>query len=315
MYILSNWDAGYSYADKNQPDRRIVNRQENDMVGDAHYGQMQIDQNEIRRDFMKLREHIASAGINYSCTLREGSSFAPELKVGLYGEYRTRDYRTRAYFYRFDTDNLPADFAYGDVIDDILQDGNYGADKLYIYDDSDNRNSYKGDNILTAAYAGIDLPFGRWNVYAGVRFEYSRMALTSYTKIKDWDSETRNYTHADPFPSVNVTYRINDKHLLRAAYGMSTNRPEFREVSPSVYYDFDLFSDVKGNADLKAAYIQNADLRWEWYPAAGEGISVAVFYKHFRNPIETAILDAAAAVILTRSRMPTGPICTVWSWT
>lgn len=57
----------------------------------------------------------------------------------------------------------------------------------------------KGDNILTAAYAGIDLPFGRWNVYAGVRFEYSRMALTSYTKIKDWDSETRNYTHADPF--------------------------------------------------------------------------------------------------------------------
>ena len=119
-----------------------------------------------------------------------------------------------------------------------------------------------------------------------------RLKGTSYTKIKDWDSETRNYTHADPFPSVNVTYRINDKHLLRAAYGMSTNRPEFREVSPSVYYDFDLFSDVKGNADLKAAYIQNADLRWEWYPAAGEGISVAVFYKHFRNPIETAILDA-----------------------
>ena len=74
----------------------------------------------------------------------------------------------------------------------------------------------------------------------------------------------------------------------------STNRPEFREVSPSVYYDFDLFSDVKGNADLKAAYIQNADLRWEWYPAAGEGISVAVFYRHFRNPIETAILDAGS---------------------
>ena len=91
-----------------------------------------------------------------------------------------------------------------------------------------------------------------------------------------------------------MTYRINDKHLLRAAYGMSTNRPEFREVSPSVYYDFDLFSDVKGNADLKAAYIQNAALRWEWYPAAGEGISVAVFYKHFRNPIETAILDAGS---------------------
>ena len=51
---------------------------------------------------------------------------------------------------------------------------------------------------------------------------------------------------------------------------------------------------MKGNAHLKAAYIQNADLRWEWYPAAGEGISVAVFYKHFRNPIETAIPDAGS---------------------
>ena len=33
--------------------------------GDAHYGEMGIDQNEIRRDFTRLREHIASAGINY----------------------------------------------------------------------------------------------------------------------------------------------------------------------------------------------------------------------------------------------------------
>ena len=28
------------------------------------------------------------------------------------------------------------------------------------------------------------------------------------------------------------------------------------------------------------------DLRWEWYPHAGEQISVALFYKHFKNPIE-----------------------------
>lgn len=289
-----DWAAGYSYADKNQPDRRIINRQQNDMVGDAHYGEMGIDQNEIRRDFMKLSEHIVSGAVNYSCKFREGEAFVPELRIGFYGEYRMRDYRTRAFFYRFNSGNLPADFAYGDVTGDILQEDNYGADKLYVYDDSDNRNSYKGGNILTAAYVGVDLPFGRWNIYTGVRFEYSRMDLTSYTRIKDWDSEVKRYTHADPFPSINVTYRITDKHLLRAAYGMSTNRAEFREVSSSVYYDFDLFSDVKGNPDLKSAYIQNFDLRWEWYPSAGEGISVALFYKHFRNPIETTFLDAGS---------------------
>ena len=73
---------------------------------------------------------------------------------------------------------------------------------------------------------------------------------------------------------------------LRAAYGRSTNRPEFRELSSSVYYDFDLGSSVMGNPDLKAATIDNADLRWEWYPSRGEQISVALFYKHFAHPIE-----------------------------
>ncbi len=41
-----------------------------------------------------------------------------------------------------------------------------------------------------------------------------------------------------------------------------------------------------GNYDLKAAYIDNVDLRYEWYPSAGELVSVALFYKHFKNPIE-----------------------------
>ena len=125
-----DWNAGYSYANKHVPDRRIVNLQENDLYGDAHYGEMGIGQNEIRRDFTRLREHIASAGINYELRMREGRKVAPTLRTGAYGEFRTRDYRARAFFYRFDPSNLPADFVYGDVVDEILQPGNYGSDKL-----------------------------------------------------------------------------------------------------------------------------------------------------------------------------------------
>ena len=67
------------------------------------------------------------------------------------------------------------------------------------------------------------------------------------------------------------------------AYGKSVNRPEFREVSPSVYYDFDLASHVQGNVDLKSCYIHNVDLRYEFYPSRGEQITIAGFYKHFDN--------------------------------
>ncbi len=294
-----DWTAGYSYANRHLPDRRIINRQENDIYGDANYGKMQIDQNDIQRDFTRLVEHIASAGVNYEHTFREGKSFAPKLKTGLYGEYRTRDYLARAFYYRFNQSNLPEDFVYGDPVADILVPENFGADKLYLYDDTDNRNSYKGDNLTAAAYAGLNLPFGRLNIYAGVRYEHSDMTLTSYTRSKEWVSEKRSYVYDDLFPSVNATFRMSDRHQLRAAYGRSTNRPEFREVSSSAYYDFDLFSTIMGNPELKAAYIHNADLRYEWYPTNAEQVSLSFFYKHFRNPIETTIRDAGGSYTYT----------------
>src|SRR3712207_8403318 len=44
--------------------------------------------------------------------------------------------------------------------------------------------------------------------------------------------------------------------------------------------------DLEGNPDLERTRIQNADLRWEWYPDAGEVVSVGVFAKRFDKPIE-----------------------------
>lgn len=294
-----DWSVGYSYADKQIPDRRIINLQQNDIHGDAHYGQMQVDQNEMQRDFTKLTEHIASAGVNYEYNFGEGKAFAPKLRTGLYGEYRTRTYRARSFYYRFNASNLPSDFAYGDPVSEILTPDNLSADKLYLYDDTDNRDSYDGNNVLAAAYVGVNVPLGPLNLYAGARFEHSDMELTSYTRTSEWTSKARSYDYNDVFPSVNATFSLGEKHQLRAAYGMSTNRPEFREVSSSVFFDFELFSAVMGNPELKAAYIQNADLRYEWYPSAGETVSLAVFYKHFRNPIESTILDSGGSYTYT----------------
>ena len=56
-------------------------------------------------------------------------------------------------------------------------------------------------------------------------------------------------------------------------------------VSSSVYYDFDLASNVQGNYNLKTAYIDNLDFGYEFYPRSGELISVSLFYKRFKNPI------------------------------
>ena len=134
---------------------------------------------------------------------------------------------------------MPAGFAYEPVVENILQAENFGADKLYLYDDTDNKNSYKGNNLLYAAYLALNIPWQRFNVYAGVRLENRNMTLTNYISSNAWISKDTDFDNTDFFPSVNVSYNLTDKQLIRFAYGKSVNRQEFREVSSSVYEDFD----------------------------------------------------------------------------
>ena len=58
------------------------------------------------------------------------------------------------------------------------------------------------------------------------------MELITNTRDNAESPFSHNYEYSDLFPSVNTTYKINDKHQLRLSYGKTVNRPEFREVSP-----------------------------------------------------------------------------------
>lgn len=283
--IRFRWNAGYAYSNRNQPDRRRY------LINDAlEAGVLQLSSsNDISREYTYLYEHIASLAFDYAQTFHAGW-FHPQLRVGIYGEYRTRDYAARTFYYNWNqaANTLPADFRRLDIPTQLMVEDNYSADRLYLLEQVKWRNNYSGNNTLLAAYAALNMPFGPVNVYLGVRYEYNDMCLVRNTRDREYSPRATRYRTSDAFPSANITWRISDLHQLRASYGMSVNRPEFREVSPSVYYDFDLASNVQGNIDLTACHVQNADLRYEFYPRGnrGEIISIAAFYKHFRSPIE-----------------------------
>ena len=243
--------------------------------------------NDISREWTKLNEHIISANVNNVYDMKLGS-WVPKLHTGLYGEYRSRNYTTKEYIYNWNANdnNLPSGFRYIDI-PTLLSDDQYsGEDKLYMLELSKWRNNYRGKNTLGAGYVSLSMPFGALNVLAGVRFEHNDMELISNTRDTEKSETSRHYKGDDFFPSLNATYRFNTHHQLRFGYGRSVNRPEFREVSSSVFYDFDLASSVQGNTELKNCYIDNLDLRYEFYPTDGEIISLAAFYKHFKDPIE-----------------------------
>ena len=276
------WSASYSYANRRMPDRKryTINDQNDDVI-------QLTSSNDINREFTKLDEHIMSANINEKHDFHFGS-FEPSLRIGAYGEYRTREYKTRQFLYTWDPQNndLPEGFRRMDMTELLSNEQYLGGNGLNILEDLVMRNNYKGHNTLGAGYLAASIPVGKLNIYAGVRYEFNQMELITNSRDDVESPKSKFYRNRDFFPSVNTVYKFDDKHQVRLAYGKSVNRPEFREVSPSVYYDFDLASNVQGKVDLKSCYIHNVDLRYEFYPSRGEQITIAGFYKHFSNPIE-----------------------------
>lgn len=144
-------------------------------------------------------------------------------------------------------------------------------------------DSYDATNLLSAGYVFMQYPWGRFNFSGGLRVEHNIQKLNSRD---DFGPVTVENPVTSFLPSLNVGYNLNEKNILRFAYSRTVNRPEFREIAPFLFYDFQFEAAFVGKPNLKVADIDNLDIRYEIYPRSGETISIGAFYKHFTNPIE-----------------------------
>ncbi len=283
---IVDWNATYSYANMNEPDRRVVNDSKNGEP--ATDGSFIPSRTEIRRYFRDLNDNILSGGVNYKKEFR-GGDWMPTVKGGLFAEYRGRNYTPRRFGYKA---NGGADYSkfYTSTIQEKMN-GNWVGTKpgqYSVIEDGFYADAYNGNYFVGAGYATATLPIGKFIIDLGLRAEYWNMTVDYNASASPSSVVTREIprTEFSLLPALNVAYNINKRHTLRASYGRTVNRPEFREVSPSIYYDFELDAEVTGNPELEMATIDNLDLRYEFYPKSGEVVSVGAFYKHFIDPIE-----------------------------
>ena len=136
----------------------------------------------------------------------------------------------------------------------------------------------------------VKIPFSsKISLYTGLRAEKNLQTLSSYRQGTTIPVNVAQDT-LNLFPSANLSINLSKKNTLRAAYGLSVNRPEFRELAPFYFVDFDLNAGVYGNPSIRQAYIHNFDLRFEHYPSPNETFNIGLFYKNFRNPVEMVIM-------------------------
>jgi TonB-dependent receptor len=299
-----DWILSYSNTRKNEPDTRRYRQIRNAEAADdaPYYNQITystaasvVNPFTLGRLYSETNEDMKVGGFNlsYEPVFEKFPDFTPKLKVGTYFERKDRDFYVRNF--GFNTQNIALQ---SESLTDLFSDENFQdhATGLNIGEDTRPDYKYTAYNQLLANYISLTLPFKKLNIIGGVRVEDNTQHLESLSLDVNPDGSFKQIIVDNPIvsvlPSINANYNFSEKSLVRAGYSKTINRPEFREISPLAYFDFNLFVVNEGNPDLKTPTIQNYDLRYEYYPTPGELLSIGAFYKSFKDPIESYFLIA-----------------------
>lgn len=155
-----------------------------------------------------------------------------------------------------------------------------------IEDLSDKQNQYNAGSSLRALYFMFDHKiWTKFRLTWGLRHERFNQRLNSEIP-KESRIIALNTIKDDFLPSVNFTYSPLKNLNIRTAFSKTLNRPEYRELAPFSFYDLNSNRTIQGFDSLRRATINNYDIRAEFFPGAGQVVSLTYFHKTFIDPIE-----------------------------
>lgn len=286
-----DWMGGYNQSNRNQPDYKRYRADIDGVTGErtlfVPVGAAAAEF--LGRFYSNLNEHGYTGGVsvNHQFGFKKDPQMSPSLKLGAFVENKERDFKARNIGYiRANSATFDQSLLHGSIGDLFNRKNINSTTGIKIDEQSNPSDNYNASNQLLAFYAMGDVPISsKVKTSFGVRVENNTQALNSATFTND--PVHVKYPITSVLPSANLSYNFSDRSLIRTAYGKTVNRPEFRELAPFGFYDFNFNFTNKGNPNLTIAEIHNADIRYEFYPSKLESISVGVFYKYFSNPIET----------------------------
>ncbi|MBX9782035.1 MAG: outer membrane beta-barrel protein [Chitinophagaceae bacterium] len=279
-------NGNFSYNFKSQPDLRTISYIRSTGSNDP----FALVQDETGRFYSNLKDFGYGGGGSLSIPFNLFSQ-KQTLKAGGNTLIRIRDFSSRNFRYRLD-DNTNSALLFL-PFNEIFKPQYIEPGKFFYADETQNEDKYFGVSIVNAGYVMFDNKLSeKLRLVWGVRAENFQQFLT--TRRSDLKRVVVNTNQWDFLPSLNFSYNLNNKHVVRLAGYRTLARPEFREIAPFSFFDFEQNYAVSGDTTLRRSDIWNADIRYEWYPKAGEGVSVAVFYKNFNDPIELRALAAGS---------------------
>lgn len=271
------WNANGSFNSKSQPDFRTAQYTRN--LG-ATTGAYTLDDDDTRRFFSELKDY--ATGLNGTLIVPFSmGGIKQTMKLGGSTLLRFRDFNARVFRYRPVGNNADLTIPY----DKMFLTSNINSNGLLLEEQTQNTDRYFGISALNSGYLMFDNKLSNsLRVIWGARAEFFEQFLSS--RDLALNRVRVNTQKWDFLPSLNITNSFNNQHQIRFAVSQTVARPEFREIAPFQFFDYESIWGIGGETSLRRTKIFNADIRYEYYPKSGEMISVGVFTKKFTDPIE-----------------------------
>ncbi len=285
--IKLNWNLNFSLNEKSQPDLRVQTYTRS--IGTTDVFSLNVRGNNTNRFFSDLSDR--SFGYNASASLPfQLGKLKQTLKIGGAATVRLRDFKAIILGLKEPTDLSLLTLPYNQ----IFNNANFRNDGFRFTTDLQTpSDKYMGVSALSAGYIMLDNKIAeKIRIVWGARAEYFEQFLKSNKRGTD-KAQIVNSKKLDVLPSINFTYSPTSKTNIRLAASRTVARPEFREIASFAFFDFEQLASTSGNDTLKRASINNYDIRYEFYPKAGEVLSLGAFYKSFTDPIELKLNEAS----------------------
>ncbi|MDR3252964.1 MAG: TonB-dependent receptor [Tannerella sp.] len=262
------------------------------------------------KDFVHLYEYNlrGDAGVEHNFTGRKGHKLTSSVYALYEGDAmenfqtdlwdmqgaQVQGHRAWEFEYRFEA-QVNADYVYplenetgkfetGYQLFTYTEDGDYTIDMFNPEQSRFERrddlyNKYAFHRYIHALYAMFSDTYSGFSYQLGLRGEYNFRQLENNL---EWAAFNRHIL--DFFPSVHLSYALNDKSQLRASYTRRITQPELFYVEPYVVY-VDYNTAQQGNPYIQPEYTNSVELGYN-LSLGNNTFSTTLFHRARKDKIE-----------------------------
>ena len=302
--VSLDWAAGSSSLNNDIPDR-MQNTFVPSRVNEDEYTFFSNSAIDNHRYYQELTEDELSANAMLSFKFAENSEeeYKGVFKAGYSGRFKNVAFESNQFDFNIKNNVFSFDVEDVNNVDNYLNEDNFYN---LNYNINQITQQYFGDQFIHAFLSSIQYGFSeKFTAVLGLRLESIYQSIGFITTLVP-DGKFIELNENQFLPSFSGKYSVTDKQSIKFAGSQTYTLPQQKEKVKMLYEE--VTQAYIGNPDLYSSSNYNFDLGWEFFPTAGELISVTGFGKMIQNPINEVFINSASGEI---SYLNSGDLATV----